>query len=241
MQDLRRVVGARCEDDSGGFDRLPACKTDSGGTTVPDQDRVDEGVPADRQVGAWAGRCDVRQKGALPLAVLQVPRQRSDPDAARPVQVVEVGMAGLEASRPDVALEFVQRLTFDSDRAGAAVVGQLAKLAVGLEPVEIWQALVPAPRRRAKRRPGVVVLRLPSKGECGVGGGAAADDASTGDAATCLGVVVVPVELLDAAALPHVSNRVGNVVVGIGPGLEQQHPERGIFTQAAGDDSATGA
>ena len=148
-------------------------------------------------------------------------------------------MPKLEACRADVLLKVVEGLALDVYRARVSVIRQVAELSVCLQSVEIRQAVFPRPRRCTASSPAVVVLGLPSQGKRRVGAGAAADNPTAGNSASSLPVEIVPVVFLDAAALPHVANGVGNPYPRVGPGFEQEHLEGRIFTQPAGDDPAT--
>src|SRR5712692_692055 len=112
---------------------------------------------------------------------------------------------------------------------------------VGLQAIEVRQALRPSPRGRPASSPSVVVLGLPSQREARVDARAAAKDATARQCTPSLAVEVVPVVLVDATAESHIPNRVRNVVPRVRSGLEEQHPNFRIFTQTAGDDPAARA
>ena len=134
-----------------------------------------------------------------------------------------------------------RQLPADRDRTGVAVVGLVAEVEVVLHALEVGQAGAPVPAAGTQLHPAVVILGLAAESDGGVDGAASPDHLAAGQVEPEVGIVVVPVVGGDAAAKADVEDLVGHVLAWVGSRLKQQHAQRRILGQPAGDDAAPAA
>ena len=249
LQDRRAPDRARGEHDDVRVDSLARREDDRAGTAVDQLDAVDGDARPDLEVGAPAGRREIRDRRALPYAIDLVDGQRPRSHGTRRVEVLDDLVTGLRATVQERAHDRAQALAGEAaDRHRAAGAVPVAAGGVVLRAPEVGQDRLPRPVVVAQADPAVEVAAVGAHRIAAVDGRGAADDLAARDGHDARGLdaearlgrrgrddarrLVAPV-VVHPAERPGAADVLRHLLDGriVRTGLQQEHRDVGILAQ----------
>ena len=210
------------------------------------QDLPDDGVRADAEIGPRPRGIDERVRGARPLAPVDVPVEGAEPFLLIAVDVLRHGKARRGARFDEGPAERIFHSEANRGQRTAAAAPGVFAPAVALAAPEVRQDLGIGPAGRAFLGPTLVVEGMAPDVGHAVDRGRPAEPlaARLKDAPTCemplRHRVVAPVPRAAFEVRSHGRRHAYRPVIRPSPGLDEQHPEIGVFAQTRREDATSG-